>query len=85
MLTVNIQVSGNQITMEAKLVEAMSHNSSFTYDAVALTMPDNEIHMIHNGQIFVMNEAGSTVAKYNLGEGKWKGPLVPHPDQPIAA
>jgi hypothetical protein len=70
MLTVNIQVSDTQLTLEARQAKAVSAKVGGTYDAVELTKPDGEIYVIKDGRVFIMNEAGATVAKYDLNRPK---------------
>lgn len=67
MLTVNMQTNGTQTTIEASKVIGRSDDpNSPVYTVVDIVLPDNEIITHRNGTFFVMNDCGSTVAKYYL-------------------
>lgn len=68
MLTVNICHNGNQRTIEAREVTGRSCNNRFDYDEALVTGSDGEIFAVNEGRIFVMNEAGATVAKYDFAQ-----------------
>lgn len=70
MLTVNIVGNGNQRTIEATEVVADSEVLKFTFDRARIFKPDGEIEDVTNGQVFVMNENGSTVARYDFRHPK---------------
>lgn len=70
MLTVNIVCGGNQRTVEAKEVIAKATTISSFYDEIELIRYDDWPLLIGDGQVFVMNEAGSTVAKYDLRQNR---------------
>lgn len=66
MLTVNVFSGGTCETFEAKRVMAGSYEASAVYDEVHITRPDGEIETITRSDVYVMNDTGSTVAKYLL-------------------
>lgn len=87
MLTVNICHQGDQRTIEAREVTGRSNNSSFEFDEAQITGADGEIFSVREGQVFVMNEAGATVARYNFRQrvqSKCKSDSDQFPKSPVA-
>jgi len=69
MLTVTIKMQcGTHRTVEAKEVLANCNNSSQVHDEIVIRFADGseEKHFYTDGEFFVMNDSGATVAKYGL-------------------
>lgn len=69
MLTVTIKMTcGAHRTVEAKEVLANCNNSSSVHDEIVIRFADGseEKHFYTDGEFFVMNDSGATVAKYGI-------------------
>lgn len=67
MLTVTIKAfCGTHRTIEAREVSANNNNSSGYHDELVISLPNGEIERHYEGEFFVMNEGGATVARYHM-------------------